>query len=231
MSHVMNVVPVYVLEERVLHDLLSVVIAADTLARFSAKELLEKVDGLRAEVAAHWDRLRLVHDIAQHLLPVLGVQRRSTTQHLIEDGAERPPVGRPRVARRPNDFRSEILWRAAEAIRSISLLDALLGQTKVRNTNVTLAVKQNILRLEVAIDDISVMECTNGNNHFSNVHSRSLFGEALLLAQIGKQLTTVQEVNEEVQLDVSLERVVQADDIRVLHLLEDVSLSYSDKTC
>lgn len=93
-----------------------------------------------------------------------------------------------------------------------------------------LCVQENVLRLEVPVDDVLLMKSLDGTNDLSRVQFRPLLAELLLLAQIGEELATVEEVDEEVQLAISLERIVQANDVGVLDLLQNVSLSYSKGT-
>ena len=88
-----------------------------------------------------------------------------------------------------------------------------------------LGIQKNILWLEVPIDDVLLVQCFNSTDYFGSVQFGPRLVELLFLAKVGEELTTIEEVNEEVQLAVSLESVVQSDDVRVLDLFEDVSLS------
>ena len=87
---------------------------------------------------------------------------------------------------RLNDLRSQILGRATEAVCAIGLLDALLGQAEVSDADVAFAVEQHILGLQVAINNVSIVESANSNDHFGSIEARSILGKSLLLAQIGE---------------------------------------------
>lgn len=128
------------------------------------------------------------------------------------------------MARGLDDLRSQVLGRATEAECAIGLLDALLGETEVSDADVTFAVEQHVLGLEVAINNVPIMESADGDYHFGCVVARSILGKSLFLAQIGEELAAIQEINKEIQLDVRLERVMETDNVRILDLLEDISL-------
>ena len=89
----------------------------------------------------------------------------------------------------------------------------------------TLSIEQNVLWLQVPVDDVLVMQCFNSTNNLSSIQLCSLLREPLLFPQVCKQLTAIQKINEEVQLGLSLESIVQANNVGVLYLLENVSLS------
>lgn len=131
------------------------------------------------------------------------------------------------MARGLDDLRSQVLGRATEAECAIGLLDALLGETEVSDADVTFAVEQHVLGLEVAINNVPIMESADGDYHFGCVVARSILGKSLFLAQIGEELAAIQEIDKEIQLDVRLERVMETDNVRILDLLEDISLGYS----
>ena len=48
------------------------------------------------------------------------------------------------------------------------------------------AVEQHILGLQVAINNVSIVESANSNDHFGSIEARSILGKSLLLAQIGE---------------------------------------------
>lgn len=63
------------------------------------------------------------------------------------------------------------------------------------------------------------MKRFNCTYYLCSIELGPLLIESLVLAQICEELTTIQEVDQEVQLTFRLESVVQAYNIRILYLL------------
>ena len=89
----------------------------------------------------------------------------------------------------------------------------------------TLGIQKNILGLEVPVYDVLLVQSLNGTYDLSCVEFCPRLMELLLLSEVGEELTTVQEVNEEVQLAIGLEGKVQSHDVWVLDFFQYVSLS------
>lgn len=106
--------------------------------------------------------------------------------------------------------------------------DSLLRKTKVGDSDVALSIEENVLWLQISIDNVVRMQASNRVYHLRGVDLGPLLAELALLAQVGEQLPSVQEVDEEVELGLRLEGVVQPHDVGVLDLLEDVSLGYKN---
>lgn len=85
-------------------------------------------------------------------------------------------------------------------------------------------VEQHVFRLEISVNDAVVVQTADGVNNFRGVNLGSLFGKPLLLAQVSKHFSSVEEVDDEVKFGLGLEGEVQSDDVGVLDLLEDVTL-------
>lgn len=98
-----------------------------------------------AEIRFHWNRF--LSDISEHLLAVTVVVRRPTTQHLVEQGTQTPPVSTPGVTRAFNDFGSKILRGSAETVSLIRLLNTLLRKPEVGNSNVALSIQEYVFWL------------------------------------------------------------------------------------
>lgn len=89
----------------------------------------------------------------------------------------------------------------------------------------TLCIKQNVFRLQVSVYDIFIVKSFNSADNLCCVQFCALLREPLLFSQISKEFTAIQKVDEEVEFAISLECVMQANDVRVLDLLKNVSLS------
>lgn len=81
------------------------------------------------------------------------------------------------VAFRGDDFRGEIIRSSAKRPSDIR---NLLGETKIGNFQVTMTIKQEILRLQVTIDDLMMMQILEGKSDFCSVELGDWIGESLL---------------------------------------------------
>lgn len=88
-----------------------------------------------------------------------------------------------------------------------------------------LGIQEDVLRLEVPVYDVLLVKSLDGANDLGSVQFRTHLMELLLFPEVREQLTSVEEVDEEVQLSIGLEGKVKPDDVWVLDLFEDVSLS------
>ena len=85
--------------------------------------------------------------------PIFCSEGWSTSEHVVHEGPQGPPVHRLAVPGPGQDLRRHVLYGAAEGVSHRALVDGLLAQTEVCELDVTLSVKQNILRLEISVDD------------------------------------------------------------------------------
>lgn len=171
-----HVLPVGVLEEHVILDGLGVLgAAAQTLRHLPLHQALEQIARVRRQIGGQVDLA--AQNRFDGLFAVLGGERRQTGQHVVHEGAQRPPVDRFAVAAAHQDLgrpvqqhkpvksvklpmeqathtqHLHILDGAAERVRDDAIVDVLLAQTEVGQLDVTLCVQQNVLGLEIAIDD------------------------------------------------------------------------------
>lgn len=101
-----------------------------------------------------------------------------------------------------------------------------LGQAKVGHDNVTLFREEQVLGLEVAVDDASVVQVLQRQQDLGGVEADALLGEAAVVLEVEEELATVHKVQHKVQLLVGLERVVQVDQEGMLQLGQDVPLRH-----
>ena len=69
-----------------------------------------------------------------------------STDHLVEEHAEAPPINSETMAYRLDDFRGKILWRTAKGIclTILGLLD--LAKTEICQLQMTLMVQEHVFR-------------------------------------------------------------------------------------
>lgn len=105
-----------------------------------------------------------------HQLAIGVVKGWQTVDHLVYQNTQRPPVNtlsvrlEMRSGRKrdhfPDDFGSKVLGSATKGMRSVSF-DSLLGEAKVRDADVTFGIQDEILRLQVTVNDVVVVEMAN----------------------------------------------------------------------
>jgi|LauGreDrversion4_2_1035121.scaffolds.fasta_scaffold324066_2 hypothetical protein len=68
------------------------------------------------------------------------------------------------------------------------------------------------------------MKALNSADDLCSIESRPLLGELVVSSEVPEQLSSVEEVHDEVQLFFSLKGIVQVYDEWILNLFENVSL-------
>jgi len=83
---------------------------------------------------------------------------------------------------------------------------------------VAVVVEHYVVRLQISVDDVSLVEVLEGEEHFSDVKPSSVLSEALLTSDYLTQVTARAEVEDQEQLCLRLERVIQVHDKRMSHV-------------
>lgn len=69
-----------------------------------------------------------------------------------------------------------------------------LRQSKVGQNNVPLAIKQNILQLNISIDDPQLMQLLQGQHHLGYVHTHPGLLKVLRVVEMREELTAIGKV-------------------------------------
>ena len=212
--------PVNAREPWMLLDLLWI---NETNSGVAYQEFLEEVASLISDRRGDFELCS--HDLLIHLVHILSIERRQTSQHLAHQGAEAPPVHGLAVAGALQNFWSKILRSTTECRRAIIIREeTLLGDTKVGHADVPFTGEQQVLRLEITVENTTVMEVFQAKHDFGAVEASALFAEGLVLLEVEEELSSVDVIHDEVQLVRGLERVVEVDKEGVAELLQDVLL-------
>ena len=118
------------------------------------------------------------------------------------------------------DLWAHVLGRPTEGVAPLTVLDDL-GQTKVRDLNVSVDIYQDILRLDVSVDNILIMQVLKTEQQLRKIKSSLLFCELLDFAQMEEHLTASAHVHHEEELLLRLEAPVQFRCERVVDFLHD----------
>ena len=87
-------------------------------------------------------------------------------------------------------------------------------------------IKQHIFRLEISIDNTIGMQVAEAFNKLGCIEACPSLAELLVLSQVVKQLTPIQEVHHKIELGWCLESVVQFYNEWTVNFLQDITLSY-----
>ena len=86
-------------------------------------------------------------------------------------------------------------------------------------------VKEYIFWFEVSVNNSLIVQAAQRVNYLSSVDLCPLFAKLLVFPQVSEKFSSIQEVNNEVKFSLSLEGVVQPNDVRIFDFLKDISLS------
>ena len=114
-------------------------------------------------------------DSMVHQLAIGVVERRQPIDHLVDQDPQRPPVHALAVGHLPQDLGSQVLRRSAERLRRVSL-HVLLGETEVGDADVALGVQKEVLRLEVAVHNVVLVEMRDAQHDLSCVEFGTVLG-------------------------------------------------------
>ena len=132
-----------------------------------------------------------MHNDLEHFVLVPRRVRRIAGRHFAEETADRPPVDRLSVgSRRAEHFRRHVIIGSANAViahgvvvywdigrvRIGSFLLAIVANAEVTKHDVSLAVQENVLWLDVAMDDAARMQVLDGENHLCYVKTSNVLG-------------------------------------------------------
>mmetsp|Transcript_64395 Transcript_64395/g.153611 ORF Transcript_64395/g.153611 Transcript_64395/m.153611 type:complete len:211 (+) Transcript_64395:1818-2450(+) len=95
---------------------------------------------------------------------------------------------------------------------------------EIRQPDVPDAIQQDVLRLEVAVYDVHLMEVFQRQDQLRSVELGARVGELLLLCNVGEQLAPVDEIHDEAEVGGRLEREMQLHDEGMVHDLQHAPL-------
>mmetsp|Transcript_68989 Transcript_68989/g.206908 ORF Transcript_68989/g.206908 Transcript_68989/m.206908 type:complete len:287 (+) Transcript_68989:592-1452(+) len=128
--------------------------STEPLVGVGDEQLPDKVGGLLRHGRRHVGLRR--HNLAVEVHRRVGLEGQPDQHHLVYEHAQSPPVDRARVPLVSHHLRREELARAAKGERVAVGQD--LRQPKIDNLEIALGVKQQILRLEVAMGNLQLVQ-------------------------------------------------------------------------
>mmetsp|Transcript_98600 Transcript_98600/g.317899 ORF Transcript_98600/g.317899 Transcript_98600/m.317899 type:complete len:782 (-) Transcript_98600:805-3150(-) len=184
---------------------------AQAPARAGLQQAGHEGDGRRGperEVALADARQDLAEDVGRVVQALLVLEGRGAAEQLVGEDAERPPVHHAVVARVPDDLRRDVLRGAADGHR---LAEHKLGKAEVAQLYVSVGVNQQVLGLEVAEDDVPLVDVRQRADDAGDdeaVHARrpEAGREAV---HVRVEVPAEHGLKDEVEVVVVLERPVQ----------------------
>ena len=161
-----------------------------------------------------------------HLVLVWVVEWRDANYHLVNEDSKCPPVERLVVAGPLNHLGRQVLGGAAERVRFhiVGLLHDL-SKTKVCQHDVAVVVNENVLRLQIPVDNVRLVQVAEGKGDLCSVKLCLFLREALLFRQVFEQFATLHELHDKVDAVGLLKDVVHTDDERMVHLVQNQLLN------
>ena len=164
-------------------------------------------------------------DQLEHLVVVLlaCVEGWESDDHLVSEDTECPPVDGERMASLDQNLWRQIIGCATERVGLLIALEYLC-ETEICQTNISVLVHENVLRLQVTIDNLLAVKMAESHGNLDCVETRPFFWESCDLAQVGEKFTTSDESHYEEHFLFRLENVVHAHQKWVISLHKNVLL-------
>ena len=96
----------------------------------------------------------------------------------------------------------------------------LLGDTQVSNSEITIAVHQKVFRFDVSVDHAVVVHVLETNDAATHKEFGFLFTEMLPFVVMIPQISTSNQVGDQVQVLIVLEGIKHVDEERMIELTE-----------
>mmetsp|Transcript_18130 Transcript_18130/g.50368 ORF Transcript_18130/g.50368 Transcript_18130/m.50368 type:complete len:232 (-) Transcript_18130:869-1564(-) len=181
--------------------------------------------------------IELVPPVQDLLIQAILLERRDAAKHDVQDHTQAPHVHLLAVARRlagvsvpkgVDDLRSEVVGRATEgfAILRFHVLtrEAEVSQLRSHFLHI-LASQQDVLRLQVAMNDVPVVQKLHSPGDVFEKPPSSGFAEATMLEDELQQVAAAKELHGDEKLILRFEPLVDPNDAGVVQAHEHLRLA------
>lgn len=124
----------------------------------------------------------------------------------------------------PEHLRCKVGRRATEAPRLGVVHDSNLGKSEVGQESMAILVKNNVVRLKISEDNVTLVEVLKGKQDLSQVQPGAVLGESLVFLEGTAHVTTRGVVQEKEQLLRRLKGVLKANDEWMVSVGEHITL-------
>lgn len=170
-----------------------------------------------------WEVDSVCLNVFKHNLLIFIIERWDSDNHFEQKRAQAPDVDGEIVALMCENLWSKVTSSSAKRLVYVLSL-RLLGQTKVRQLQISICFHKDVFRLQISVNDILVVKVLKGNGHLSYHELSLLLSEFSNRAQVAEELTTLNEIHDEENSVLVLEDVIHADQERVLFAEENLFL-------
>jgi hypothetical protein len=162
-----------------------------------------------------------------HLLVIVvsGVEGRESNNHLVGKDSDGPPIHRERMALLCQYFRCEVI-RCATEREGLGIALQNFGESKIGQTNVAVFVHKNVFRFEVSINDMLIMEMSDGHRHLNSIEFCAILSETLGVSEMHKKFTTADKPHDEENLLVRHKNIAHSHEKRMISLQQNILLQF-----
>ena len=191
----------------------------DALLRVDLEQTSEKVTGLCRDVFLQ--QVLAFEDELVELVHRLRLERHSSVEHCEQDNACTPQIDIEAVAAVPQNFRRDVGRRTALLAHDLVRLD-LSRDAKVGNLDVTFAVKQYVVQLDVSVGHVLRVDVTQAVDDLPENLLRERLLQSASLSDIVEQVAASAQLHDDDDVFLSLERLVDLDHVVVPQLQQQV---------
>lgn len=163
----------------------------------------------------------LLYYFLVHLHGGFSEERRSSADYFVYEHTEAPPICGPIVSFANEDFRSDVVWGAANGIGS--LLDDF-SESEISELEISFDINEDVFRLEISIGDVVAVQVLEGEHNLGGVETGGLKGNASDSSEIGEKFSARHEFHDVVDVASVLVEAELSDDERTVHGGEDEDL-------
>mmetsp|Transcript_20987 Transcript_20987/g.28231 ORF Transcript_20987/g.28231 Transcript_20987/m.28231 type:complete len:220 (-) Transcript_20987:1507-2166(-) len=128
------------------------------------------------------------------------------------------------MALSPQHLWCQVGWRAAETTSLRVVHHTNLGEAEICQKGVAIFIKDDIVWLEVAEDDVTTVEVFEGQQNLSEIQSGPILIKSLVFLQGSAHVATRCVIEEQEKFLGRLEGILQTHDERMVHERQDISL-------
>mmetsp|Transcript_31947 Transcript_31947/g.93932 ORF Transcript_31947/g.93932 Transcript_31947/m.93932 type:complete len:303 (+) Transcript_31947:206-1114(+) len=189
--------PVNFTEELMLHSTLDAK-HPHPFARIPFKELTHARSRFHAEEG--WDVQRRAFQTPKELGPVRCVPWGEACHHFVCEHTQAPVVDAKTMAGLRQNFRRHVLGCSAHRRRTLAgMRDPILGKSKITKLHVSICIKEDILRLQVAIYYSLLVQMAQGKEKFCREESSNSFWEASISRKMEEEFSPRAVIQNEIK--------------------------------
>lgn len=190
--------------------------AAVTKGNVRHKQMLDEGLGVFIKIARELDLTLKDLLVDHHRVSI--IEGINSSDHLISQDTEGPPVNWLSVALVQKHLRCQIL---RSATKSVGTSFDNLGETKIGQLEVTILINQDIFRFQIAIKNVLGLQVLKHEGYLRAVEHSLIGSEVAFGTEISEEFTTSNVWHQEVQVTCILGETFKTDQERMIDFAED----------